>query len=90
MSNYRDEVSIYKAKRIGQTDAKVVAPKGRKKKVDKPWCVVVAYEGFPSWGPTRTEFQHEHDARSFLRKESSWKYRTAYLEHNGKIGRAHV
>ena len=30
MSDYRDEVSHYKAKRIGQVDAKVVAPKGRK------------------------------------------------------------
>ena len=84
MSEYRHEVSIYKAKRIGQTDAKVVAPKGRKKKVAKPWCVVVSYSAFPSWGPRRHEFQHEHDARAYLRKESQWKYCTAYLEHNGK------
>ena len=84
MSDYREQVNTYKAKRTGQTDAKVVAPKGRKKKVDKPWCVVVTYTAFTSWGPRRTEFQHEHDARAFMRKESQWKHTAVQLEYNGE------
>jgi hypothetical protein len=84
MSDYRHEVSHYKAKVIGQVDAKVVAPKGRKKKVDKPWRVVVVYHSFPAWGPVRHEFQHEHDARSFLRKEQGSKFKNVHMEYNGE------
>ena len=85
MSDYRDEVNKYKAKRIGQTDAKVVAPKGRKKKVAKPWTVWLksAPEARFKWEPWKHEFQHEHDARSFLRKSQQlWK--ASWLEFNGE------
>ena len=84
MSDYRDEVSHYKAKRIGQTDAKVVAPKGRKKKVDKPWVVWVKFTVNPKWKPWKHEFQHEHDARAYLSKmQRSWA-QGAWLEYNGE------
>lgn len=86
MSDYKAESNKYKAKRTGQIDAKVVAPKGRKKKVDKPWCVVTHYDF--TWArtdkPYRNYFQHEHDARAFLRKEQGWKFKRVHLEHNGK------
>lgn len=87
MSSYREEVNKYKAKRTGQTDAKVVAPKGKKKKVDKPWCVVTEYSdkfGF-NWKPWRNYFEKEHDARAYLRKESNYgKWSTVWLEYNGE------
>jgi hypothetical protein len=88
MSDYREEVNKYKSKRLGQTDAKVVAPKGRKKKVDKPWCVVVftswGNEGNSEWKPWRNLFAKEHDARAYLRKQTQYKWTTCYLEFNGE------
>ena len=87
MSSYREEVNKYKAKRTGQTDAKVVAPKGTKKKVDKPWCVVTHYtrQDFSRWKPWRKYFEKEHDARAYLRKESNYgKWKTLWLEYNGE------
>lgn len=85
MSDYREEVAKYKAKVIGQVDAKVVAPKGRKKKVDKPWCVVTEYGDTlgRNWKPWRNHFEKEHDARHYLRKQQGWKHITVWLEHNG-------
>lgn len=89
MSMYREELNKYKAKRIGQTDAKVVAPKGRKKKVAKPWVVWLklstssTFGVLREWKPWKHEFQHEHDARKFLRKsERIW--RESWLEYNGE------
>jgi hypothetical protein len=84
MSEYREEVNEYKAKRIGQVDAKVVAPKGRKKKVDKPWCVTITYHMFPKWRPRTHHFTKEHDARAFYRKQSDNKYVSAVLTFNGE------
>ena len=86
MSMYREEVNKYKAKRLGQTDAKVVAPKGRKKKVDKPWVVWVQYTlpPFSEWKPRANSFQHEHDARKFLNKRSDARWQTRWLEYNGE------
>lgn len=86
MSMYREELNKYKSKRIGQTDAKVVAPKGRKKKVAKPWCVVFIWnnQDLFKWKPTRTEFKNEHDARAYLRKQSLYKWATVWLELNGE------
>jgi len=84
MSDYRERTNQYKAKLTGQVDAKVVAPKGRKKKVDKPWCVVVFYHRWPTWKPDRNEFQHEVDARWYLRKEGTSDYKTVWLEYNGE------
>lgn len=86
MSDYREEVSKYKAKVIGQVDAKVVAPKGRKKKVFKPWCVVTEYGSRLqfNWKPWRHYFEHEHDARNYLRKQQGWKHVTVWLEHRGE------
>ena len=86
MSMYREEINKYKAKREGIVDAKVVAPKGRKKKVDKPWCVVTTHEHFfgIKWKPWRNYFKNEHDARSYLRKEVGWKFKTVWLEYNGE------
>jgi hypothetical protein len=85
---YREEVNKYKAKRIGQTDAKVVAPKGKKRKVHKPWCVVMVWNHTNSttsiWKPTRTEFEKEHDARAYLRKQSLYRWATVWLEHKGE------
>lgn len=85
MSMYREEVNKYKAKRLGQTDAKVVAPKGKKKKVAKPWVVWFALgEGSTlKWKPWKHEFAKEHDARSFLRKSKQW-WRESWLEYNGE------
>lgn len=84
MSMYREEINKYKAKRIGQTDAKVVAPKGRKKKVDKPWVVWVKFSIDPKWKPWKHEFQHEHDARSYIAKmQRSWA-KDSWLEYNGE------
>ena len=85
MSDYRDEVSHYKAKRIGQVDAKVVAPKGRKKKVDKPWCVTLVSKYFPQWGPWKHDFAKEHDARAFYRKKVSSNYYSVTLEHDSVV-----
>jgi hypothetical protein len=89
MSMYREEVNKYKAKRIGQTDAKVVAPKGRKKNVAKPWVVWLQLSKTSSlgalskWKPWKHEFAKEHDARAFLRKsERIW--RESWLEYNGE------
>jgi hypothetical protein len=87
MTSYREEINKYKAKREGIVDAKVVAPKGRKKKVDKPWVVYIKYHTplFSKYEPYINKFEHEHDARSYLRKESgfsSWK--TVWLEYNGE------
>ena len=84
MSDYRERANAYKAKRIGQVDAKVVAPKGRKKKVDKPWCVWVKFTIEPKWEPMKHEFQHEHDARAYLTKmQRSWA-KDAWLEFKGE------
>ena len=69
MSNYREEVNKYKAKRVGVIDAKVVAPKGKKKNVVKPWLVEVDYPQWPQWGPHRSFFEKEHDARAYARKQ---------------------
>lgn len=82
---YREEVNKYKAKRLGQTDAKVVAPKGKKRKVDKPWVVwiKVASDSQFKWKPWKHEFAKEHDARAFLRK-SVRIWRESWLEHNGE------
>ena len=85
MSMYRDEVNKYKAKRIGQIDAKVVAPKGRKKNVEKPWCVVVQWDSFPSWGPMQNRFAKEHDARNYYRKQKQGSWKTCQLEFNGEV-----
>lgn len=85
MSDYRDELNKYKAKRIGQTDAKVVAPVGRKKKVAKPWVVWLLSDTAVrfKWEPWKHEFAKEHDARAFLRKSLQlWK--GSWLEYNGK------
>ena len=82
MSDYREETNKYKAKRTGIVDAKVVAPKGKKKKVAKPWVVWVKY--FPNWKPSQYKFQHEHDARTYLAKlHRSWA-KESWLEHNGE------
>lgn len=85
MSMYREELNKYKAKRLGQTDAKVVAPKGRKKKVDKPWVVWLKSDlGIAfKWEPWKHEFAKEHDARAFLRKSKQW-WRESWLEYNGE------
>lgn len=86
MSMYREELNKYKAKRTGIVDAKVVAPKGKKKKVDKPWVVVVQWtDDSPiKWSPIRSAFVKEHDARAYLRKQSLYKWRACYLEYNGE------
>lgn len=86
MSMYREEVNKYKAKRLGQTDAKVVAPKGKKKKVAKPWSVLISWgnEDNYKWKPWRTYFEKEHDARAYLRKQMLYKWKTCYLEYNGE------
>jgi len=86
MSDYREGVNKYKAKREGIVDAKVVAPKGKKKKVNKPWVVWLALgEGSTlKWKPWKHEFQHEHDARAYFAKmQRSWA-KDAWLEHNGE------
>ena len=84
MSDYRERANAYKAKRIGQVDAKVVAPKGRKKKVDKPWCVTITYHCFPHWKPWAHHFAKEHDARAFYRKLHDNKWSSAVLTFNGE------
>lgn len=86
MSEYREELNKYKAKRTGIVDAKVVAPKGKKKKVAKPWVVVTMWadDNHIKWKPWRTEFAKEHDARAYLRKQMLYKWRTCYLEYNGE------
>lgn len=84
MSMYREVLNKYKAKRLGQTDAKVVAPKGKKKKVDKPWVVWVKFSVDAKWKPWKHEFQHEHDARAYLAKmQRSWA-KDSWLEHKGE------
>ena len=84
MSDYREELNKYKAKRTGVVDAKVVAPKGRKKKVDKPWVVWVKFSIDSKWKPWKHEFQHEHDARAYLTKmHRSWA-KDSWLEFNGE------
>lgn len=85
MSDYKDEVNKYKAKRIGQTDAKVVAPKGRKRKVDKPWVVWLKSEKERrfEWEPWKHEFAKEHDARAFLRKSLGF-WKESWIEYNGE------
>lgn len=83
MSMYREELNKYKAKRAGIVDAKVVAPKG-KKKVAKPWVVWVKFSIDSKWKPWKHEFQHEHDARAYLAKmHRSWA-KDSWLEHNGE------
>jgi len=89
MGTYREETNEYKAKRAGIVDAKVVAPKGRKKKVSKPWVVVMVWnhksqQDLFKWAPTKTRFEKEHDARSYLRKQSLYSWATVWLEHNGE------
>ena len=66
MSDYREMTNIYKAKRTGQIDAKVVKPKGKKRKTDKPWCVVIDW-GAP-WRARKHYFTKEEDARKYSRK----------------------
>lgn len=83
MSMYREEVNKYKAKRIGQTDAKVVAPKGLKKKVAKPWVVVVKWH-YSGWTPSNFKFAKEQDARSYLRKMQLSNWKDCHLEYNGE------
>lgn len=84
MSSYREEANKYKAKRAGIVDAKVVAPKGKKKKIDKPWVVWVKFIVNPQWKPWKHEFAKEHDARAYLAKlQRSWA-RESWLEHNGE------
>jgi hypothetical protein len=84
MSDYREGVNKYKAKREGIVDAKVVAPKGKKKKVAKPWVVWLKFSAHPQWKPWKHEFQHEHDARAYFAKmQRSWA-KDAWLEHNGE------
>lgn len=86
MSDYKEEVNKYKAKRLGVVDAKVVAPKGKKKKVDKPWSVLISWgnEDNYKWKPWRTFFEKEHDARAYLRKQMLYKWKACYLEYNGE------
>ena len=84
MSMYREEANKYKSKRIGQTDAKVVAPKGRKKKVHKPWCVTIHWSATPSWGPSTYYFAKEEYARSYVRKYDKWHSVKAVLSFEGK------
>ena len=83
MSSYREQSNEYKAKRAGIVDAKIIAPKGRKKKIEKPWVVWLKFSVNPAWKPWKHEFQHEHDARSFLRKSLSV-FKDLWLEHNGE------
>lgn len=85
-STYREEINKYKSKRLGQTDAKVIAPVGRKKKVSKPWTVYVQYthSPFSKWEPYANHFQHEHDARKFLNKHKDSTWQTRWLEYNGE------
>lgn len=84
MGTYREETNEYKAKRAGIVDAKVVAPKGRKKRVEKPWTVWIKPTIDPKWAPWKHEFQHEHDARNYLAKmHRSWA-KDAWLTFNGE------
>lgn len=82
MSMYREELNKYKAKRVGIVDAKVVAPKGRKKKVTKPWTVVIRWH-YPSWSDTHYHFEKEHDARKYLHKQRQRNYSECWLEQEG-------
>lgn len=86
MSMYREEVNKYKAKRIGQVDAKVSSVKNKQKKVVKPWAVYVQYNlpPFSAWKPRANKFAHEHDARKFLNKHSNSQWQTRWLEYNGE------
>ena len=83
--SYREEINKYKAKKIGQTDAKVIAPKGKKKKVSKPWSVTTEWNNDTpfKWKPHTTHFEKEHDARAYLRKMQLSTHRTSWLTHNG-------
>lgn len=90
MSDYREEANKYKAKRIGQTDAKVVAPKGRKPKVPKPWAVLYIYNfkglsGLLGAKPHRHEFAKEADARHEYNKRmrQGW-YKDVWMEYKGE------
>jgi hypothetical protein len=90
MSDYREEINKYKAKRTGQTDAKVVAPKGRKKKAPKPWAVLYTFffRGLSSKldaKPFRHEFAKEEDARHEYDKRArqGW-YKDVWIEYNGE------
>ena len=90
MSLYREEVNKYKAKRIGQTDAKVVAPKGRKSKVPKPWALVYIYNfsgvsGLLDTKVFRHEFAKEADARHEYEKHKrqGW-YKDVWIEYKGE------
>lgn len=84
MSSYREQSNEYKAKRAGIVDAKIVAPKGRKKKLAKPWVVWIKFSINSAWKPWKHEFQHEHDARVYLAKMQRSYARDSWLEHNGK------
>jgi len=84
MGTYREMANKYKAKREGIVDAKVVAPKGKKKNISKPWVVWVKFSIDSKWKPWKHEFQHEHDARAYLSKmHRSWA-KDSWLEHNGE------
>lgn len=84
MGTYREMANKYKAKREGIVDAKVVAPKGKKKKVAKPWVVWVKFSINSKWNPWKHEFAKEHDARAYFAKmQRSWA-KDAWLEHNGE------
>ena len=86
MNSYREEINKYKAKREGIVDAKVVAPKGKKKQVAKPWVVYVSYTipPFDKHKPYVNKFEHEHDARKYLRKYATGTWRNCWLEYNGE------
>lgn len=90
MSDYKEEANKYKAKRIGQIDAKVVAPVGRKPKVPKPWALVYIYnfKGLSSRlnaKPHRREFAREEDARHEYNKRmrQGW-YKDVWMEYKGE------
>lgn len=87
MGHYGEEGVRYKAKLTGQLDARVVAPKGRKKKVAKPWCVALRYIG-SSWSPERvyrSYYVREEDARKQHAKIGRSSYAETWLEYEGKV-----
>ena len=94
MSDYREGVNKYKAKRTGQVDAKVVAPKGQRKRQPTPWAVVYSYSisiiGDNS-KPYRREYVKEADARQQYDKTVRQGYmRFVRLEFNGTTVLEHI
>lgn len=87
MTSYRAEITEYKAKRIGQVDAKVVAPKGRKKNVAKAWVLYFRYSvnGWRDDKPYKDAYQHEADARKQFDKMVRQGFvRECWLERDGE------